>query len=119
MIVYNVTKKQFVDDVRCNVIADKILTLVRERGINAEFASWQNSMNFMRNIVDDREIDDEVRIAIEYNIPLTSKRVDFIISGADQNDRDNVVIVELKQWQKAEKDAATAMHKTPSPLPCE
>lgn len=107
MIVYNDTKKQFVDDVRCNVIADKILTLVRERGINAgqdaEFASWQNSMNFMRNIVDDREIDDEVRIAIEYNIPLTSKRVDFIISGADQNDRDNVVIVELKQWQKAEK----------------
>ena len=60
MIVYNDTKKQFVDDVRCNVIADKILTLVRERGINAgqdaEFASWQNSMNFMRNIVDDREM---------------------------------------------------------------
>lgn len=84
MIVYNDTKKQFVDDVRCNVIADKILTLVRKRGINAgrdaEFTSWQNSMNFMRNIVDDGEIDDDVRIAIEYNIPLTSKRVDFIIS---------------------------------------
>lgn len=107
MIVYNDTKGQFVDDVRCNVISDKILKLIRERGLNAgqsaEFASWQNSMNFMRNVVDDREIDDEVRIAIEYNIPLTSKRVDFIISGADNNDKDNIVIVELKQWQKAEK----------------
>lgn len=107
MIVYNDTKRQFVDDVRFNVIADKILKLIHDRGINAgqnaEFASWQNSMNFMRNVVDDREIDDEVRIAIEYNIPLTSKRVDFIISGADNNQRDNIVIVELKQWQKAEK----------------
>ena len=56
----------------------------------------------MRNVVDDREIDDDVRIAIEYNIPLTSKRVDFIICGADSNNQDNVVIVELKQWQKAE-----------------
>ena len=27
-------------------------------------------MQFMRNIVDDREIDDEVQIAIEYNILL-------------------------------------------------
>lgn len=56
----------------------------------------------MRNIVDDNEIDDDVKIAIEYSIPLTSKRVDFIISGADSDDHDNVVIVELKQWQKAE-----------------
>lgn len=28
--------------------------------------------------------------------------MDFIISGADSDDHDNVVIVELKQWQKAE-----------------
>ena len=106
MIVYNDTKRQFVEDVKFNAIADKILDLVRSRGINAghdkEYASWQNSMNFMRNVVDDTEIDDDVRIAIEYNIPLTSKRVDFIISGADEAERDNIVIVELKQWQKAE-----------------
>jgi DUF2075 family protein len=76
------------------------------RGLNAghekEYNSWQNSMQFMRNIVDDSDIDDEVRICIEYNIPLTSKRVDFIIAGADDNGNENIVIVELKQWQKAE-----------------
>lgn len=106
MIVYNANKGQFVQDVRTNVIATKILNLIRERGLNAgqdnEFASWQNSMQFMRNIVDDREIDDEVQIAIEYNIPQTSKRVDFIIIGANQWGKDNIVIVELKQWSKAE-----------------
>lgn len=106
MIVYEDTKRSFVEDVKTNCIADKIADKIREHGINAgqerEFISWQNSLQFMRNVVDDREIDDDVRIAIEYNIPLTSKRVDFIICGADLNNQDNVVIVELKQWQKAE-----------------
>ena len=85
MIVYNANKAQFVHDVRMNVIASKILDLIKQRGLNAgqdrEFAAWQNSMQFMRNIVDDPEIDDDVQIAIEYNIPQTSKRVDFIIIG--------------------------------------
>ena len=71
MIVYNANKGQFVQDVKMNVIASKILDLIRQKGLNAgqdrEFASWQNSMQFMRNIVDNPEIDDEVQIAIEYN----------------------------------------------------
>lgn len=106
MIVYEESKRGFVEDVKSNCIADRIADEIREHGINAgqerEYVSWQNSLQFMRNIVDDNEIDDDVRIAIEYSIPLTSKRVDFIISGADSDDHDNVVIVELKQWQKAE-----------------
>ena len=106
MIVYEDSKRCFVEDIKSNCIADKITAKIRERGINAgherEYISWQNSLQFMRNIVDDNDIDDEVRIAIEYNIPLTSKRVDFIICGAGANNNDNVVVVELKQWQKAE-----------------
>lgn len=106
MIVYNANKKQFVLDVRTNVIATKILNLITQKGFCAgqdrEFAAWQNSMQFMRNIVDDTEIDDEVQVAIEYNIPQTSKRVDFIIIGANKKGEDNIVIVELKQWTKAE-----------------
>ena len=106
MIVYNANKGLFVEDVRKGVIATKIQNLIREKGLNAgqdrEFASWHNSMKFMRDIIDDAEIDDDVQIAIEYNIPQTSKRVDFIIIGANNSDRDNIVIVELKQWSKAE-----------------
>ena len=106
MIVYSANKGLFVQDVRTNVIATKILNLIRERGLNAgqdrEFAAWHNSMKFMRDIVDDPGIDDDVQIAIEYNIPQTSKRVDFIIVGADEKGKDNIVIVELKQWTRAE-----------------
>ena len=106
MIVYSANKHLFVQDVKSGVIATKILDLLRKKGLNGgqerEFESWQNSMKFMRDIVDDSEIDDEVQIAIEYNIPQTSKRVDFIIIGADAKGKDNIVIVELKQWTKAE-----------------
>lgn len=106
MIVYNANKGQFVQDVRMNVIAGKILDLIRQKGLNAgqdrEFTAWQNSMQFMRNIVDNPGIDDDVQIAIEYNIPQTSKRVDFIIIGANETGNDSIVIVELKQWSKAE-----------------
>jgi DUF2075 family protein len=106
MIVYSANKGLFVQDVRTNVIATKILDLIREKGLSAgqdrEFAAWHNSMKFMRDIIDDPAIDDEVQVAIEYNIPQTSKRVDFIIIGADGKGKDNIIIVELKQWSKAE-----------------
>lgn len=106
MIVYSANKHLFVQDVRTGVIATKILDLLRKKGLNGgqerEFESWHNSMKFMRDIVDDSEIDDEVQIAIEYNIPQTSKRVDFILIGADARQKENIVIVELKQWSKAE-----------------
>lgn len=106
MLVYNDTKSQFVSDVKGGFIEDKIKSCIRQKGLNAgrdnEYESWHNSMQFMRNIVDDQEIDDNVRVAIEYNIPLTQKRVDFIISGSDKRGNDNVVIVELKQWKEAE-----------------
>lgn len=107
MIVYNGSKRLFIDDVRKGVIEDKILRLIREKGLlggqEREIESWHNSMQFMRNIVDVPTIDDDVQVAIEYNIPQTSKRVDFIIIGADAEGKDNIVIVELKQWTKAEK----------------
>ena len=50
--------------------------------------------NFTLN---DSDIPKDAGVAIEYNIPQTSKRVDFLISGYGLNGKGNVVIVELKQ----------------------
>ena len=72
MIVYSANKQSFVQDVKTNVIATKILNLIREKGFNAgqerEFAAWHNSMKFMRDIVDDSDIDDDVQIDIAVHI---------------------------------------------------
>ena len=53
----------------------------------------------MRNVLDDNDIADDVNLAIEYQVPLTSKRVDFLIAGQDEIGSSNVVIIELKQWE--------------------
>ncbi len=107
MIVYNATKAEFNDDVNLNRISDIILQNLREKHISggqiAEYHSWQNSLHFMRSAIDDPEIPNDVEVAVEYQIPRTSKRVDFMIAGADMDDQSNVVVVELKQWDKAEK----------------
>ena len=114
MIVYSATKREFNNDVVMNMISDKILLKLKESNIHggqdAEYRAWQNSLNFMKNVLDDDEFDDDIRVAIEYQIPRTSKRVDFIIAGADKNDKSNVIIVELKQWEKVEKIDDEMLH---------
>lgn len=107
MIVYKNTKRGFFDDIRDNLIAYKIEDAFFQRGINhnneAEFRAWSNSLQFMRNAIDDPEISEECELAIEYQIPLTSKRVDFLIAGKANDGSNNVVVVELKQWETSEK----------------
>lgn len=57
----------------------------------------------MKNVLNVTDFLHDIHIAIEYNIPNTSKRVDFIITGLDENDTPQAVIVELKQWEQAER----------------
>ena len=55
----------------------------------------------MGTIVRLSKLPDTCWILIEYNIPSTSKRIDFLICGHDQHNQKNFIIVELKQWEKA------------------
>ena len=103
MIVYSGTKKQFNSDAMNGVIARKVDDLFMKYGIPraniSQFNAFRNSLTRMALVMAaTSQIDDEVQIAVEYQIPLTSKRVDLMIAGSDGN-RDNVVIVELKQWE--------------------
>ena len=67
-----------------------------------ERRSWNNSLRFMETVLRLAKIPDDGGVLIEYNIPSTSKRIDFIVSGYDEKDDANFVIVELKQWETAE-----------------
>ena len=106
MIIYRNTKGGFTQDVRENLIAEKIENAFFEHCIahnnDAEYRSWANSMQYMCNVLDDAEIADDCNVAIEYQIPLTAKRIDFLIAGQDDHHQQNVVIVELKQWESSE-----------------
>ena len=47
----------------------------------------------MHNALDIGEISDDAGVAIEYRIPLTSRRVDFILSDTDSNNHDSGIII--------------------------
>ncbi len=118
MLVYQGIKTDFINDVDLNQIVRKIKDKYYEffkRSVGqAEIRSWQNSMQYMRGVLNDNEIPNNSGIAIEFNIPTTSKRIDFIISGRDSKKNDSVLIIELKQWDKVEavkgKDAIVSTY---------
>lgn len=64
-------------------------------------------MNYMYKVLNDDEIPPDAGVAIEFNIPQTSKRVDFIISGYGVDSDPEMVIVELKQWETLNEVAGT------------
>lgn len=120
MIVYENTLKSFKNDVILNQISDEIIKTLRDKhisgGSTSEINSWNNSLHFMKDVLDCPEIPENAQVAIEYNIPQTSKRVDFMILGSDKNGRDNVVIVELKQWARVSKIDDVYKHSIMSDL---
>lgn len=117
MIVYQETKQQFLNDVRLDLIEDKIEEKVREKlhkkTAHNEFLSWMNSMQYMYKVMEDKRIPKDSKIAIEYRIPNSNKRVDFIVCGEDEKQRESAVVIELKQWQHVEKvESKDAIVKT-------
>lgn len=107
MIVYDGQKKDFLQSVENDTIAleinQNILSKMGRHTAMNEFQAWDNSMEYMYKVMNDPEIPLDAGVAIEYNIPQTAKRVDFMISGYDECGKPSVVIVELKQWSKLEK----------------
>ena len=106
MIVYEATKGEFVDSVFSGSITDEIYEMYRQKigkSGKSQIMSWENSMQYMYRVLEDSEIPDDCGVAIEFTIPTTSKRIDFIITGLNQFQDDSVVIIELKQWSEAYK----------------
>jgi len=112
VIVYSGTKSQFHSDVMTNdiggIIATTFKAVTGHSTKRSEIDSWTNSLRFMHDVVEDPAIPEDAGVAIEYHIPRSSKRIDFILTGADESRADTAVLVELKQWQHADlttKDA--------------
>ena len=104
MIVYSGVKTDFMQSVDNDTIAieieAKIHELMGRKTPKAEFRSWENSLTYMYKVLNVDDIPNDAGVAIEYNIPQTSKRVDFLISGYNKDNNPGVTVVELKQWDE-------------------
>jgi len=105
MIIYKNTKQGFLNDVFSNnfdVIIYKFFQNKLNRSVGiSERRSWKDTGEYMYKILVDSSIPNNVGVAIEYLIPGTSKRVDFMITGKNENNN-SIVLIELKQWSSSE-----------------
>lgn len=109
MRLYAGTSKQFIHDTIQNQIAEKLRACFYEyyrfNPSEGEVKSWRNSLRALSSTIQYSGLYDH-GIILEYQLPLTSKRLDCLITGRDFENRDNAVIVELKQWDKCEESNA-------------
>ena len=86
------TPRELVDEIRINLM-NKFGIRVAEN----EQRSWANSLPRVAKLLIESE-DDFRRVLIEFNIPTSKKRIDFIILGKNKNDKPSAWLLELKQW---------------------
>ncbi|MBH1987036.1 MAG: DUF2075 domain-containing protein [Burkholderiales bacterium] len=111
MIVYQASKRQFIEDTFHNdigfVLSQQYLRTTGRRPAPAEFNAWENSLFRIGEVLRDDAIPDDMGVALEYTVPQTSKRIDVLLTGEDEAGLPKLVIIELKQWSQArfsEKD---------------
>lgn len=103
MQLYAGLSSHFCRDASHNQIAEKLRTAFfrqyRYEAPPSELNAWRNSLRAMADVIEEGGLDDH-GIMLEYRLPLTSKRLDCLVSGKDETGADHAVIVELKQWER-------------------
>ena len=101
MQLYSGLSTDFIRDSIHNRIAEKVKdAFFRQFRFNpppSEVNSWRNSLRAVSQVIDDAKLHDH-GILLEYQLPMTSNRLDCMVTGTDADRCDSAVIIELKQW---------------------
>ncbi len=115
MRLYAGSSEQFLQDTIQNQIAEKLKTAffyhLRYQPSPNEVNSWRNSLRSLSQVVQYAELLYH-GIILEYQLPLSSKRLDCMLCGKDSKGQDNAVIIELKQWDKCEETESDQLVST-------
>jgi len=116
VIVYQKNKAEFLEDafkrdIEAVILAEFVARTGGRVG-QAEIRAWKESLLSVAKTLNDEQIPSDSGVAIEYTIPNTGKRIDFMLSGKGADNADTLIIIELKQWsvvKKTEKDAVVVV----------
>lgn len=102
MLLYENTVGGLLDDIDADELVENIDAAFAEQNIGGvspgERDAWRNSFQFVYRVLSRSDVPVDAGVAIEFKIPLTSNRVDLMISGRDADGNANIVVMELKQW---------------------
>jgi len=104
MILYSSKVNDFINDINNNKIS-YILENLKQKELcegttSSEKQSWKNSLKYMSEILQQTSIPKDCTVVLEYNLPMTSSRIDFMLCGYNCENKKNILIIELKQWSK-------------------
>jgi uncharacterized protein len=108
MQLYSGTTASLIEDSTKNRIASKLsdsfFHYFRYRPSPGEVNSWRNSLRAVSQVFQEGQLLNH-GVILEYQLPLTSRRLDCLVTGRNDFTRENAVIVELKQWDRCEDGA--------------
>jgi uncharacterized protein len=108
MHLYGGSSVDFISDAVQNRIGQKLeasfLAHYRFHPGPAEVRSWQQSLRSMSSALQTGNFVDH-GVVLEWQLPLTSRRLDCMVTGLSRANRPGAVVVELKQWDGAEPSA--------------
>lgn len=101
MLIYQNSTVSFIEDIRNNRLSDimqnNFVSGFGRRPSPREYASWQNSLPRVRDLIELADLKQNM-IALEYEVPYNQNRIDCLLYGKGDDDNENVVLIELKQW---------------------
>jgi hypothetical protein len=83
------------------VIQDAFRQATQKNVGQSEINSWSASLQHVAIALNDKLIPHDAGVAVEYTIPQSSKRMDFIISGYGDDQKPALIIMELTQWSSS------------------
>ena len=102
MIIYQESKSEFIKECDQQSISDKVASNMRYNGISSfkesQINAWKYSLPAIADVLKQSDTDSDIDVAIEYKINQSRDRIDFLIYGQDESNKNNVIIIELKQW---------------------
>jgi len=95
--LYQGTTRQFIADARlarlANQLSDRIFDEFRYRPAPSEVTAWRNSLGSMATVLQLADLTD-LGILVELKLPLSSKRLDVLITGSNPTTRRDHAVME-------------------------
>lgn len=99
MIIYNETWSNFLSHIFERkigyVLKENVFKKMNKVVSESELRSWENSLPQMAKVLRDADLKQDTHVLLEYKLPSTEKRIDFLIAGNDTEGNKNAVIIEL------------------------
>ena len=120
MKIYAKTVGEFIDEVENRTFLaalEKNYRVLVGKVQAGEYRAWQHSVQeYMYAVIKKAGLPADAGIAVEYQVPGLSERVDLIITGFDDNGEMTAILIELKQWSAIECCDSAVSYKVQIPM---